>query len=143
MFYKWKPAAKRILRKSKTLRPLVGEFEVETFTLNGEVVPPGKLDTRRWRKIIVKAKNVDIQYMDGGSGPWHFNREATGSKIILHSLDLWSTGIFSDHRKRTDSYVGRKPQSGLLKINLRKIGENQFLLVNRGFHWVNEYPFNR
>ena len=31
---------------------LVGQYEVESFTLNGGTVPPGMLDTRRWKKIL-------------------------------------------------------------------------------------------
>jgi len=33
---------------------------------------------------------------------------------------------------------GRKVQ-----MQLRLFDRNKFLLVNRGFHWVQEYPFNR
>jgi len=28
-------------------------------------------------------------------------------------------------------------------IQLRLKDRNQFLLVNRGFHWIQEYPYNR
>ena len=61
----------RNITKPKQINPLVGQFEVESFILNGKVVPPGELDTRRWKKISMNPKTVDIQYMDGGSGPWH------------------------------------------------------------------------
>jgi hypothetical protein len=30
-----------------------------------------------------------------------------------------------------------------LKINLKKFDMKKFLLINRGFHWVNEYPLNK
>jgi hypothetical protein len=30
-----------------------------------------------------------------------------------------------------------------LLIKMRTIDRNSFLLVNRGFHWINEFPFNR
>ena len=120
---------------------MTGEFEVETFILNGQVIPPGQLDTRRWKKILLKERTIDIQYMDGGSGPWHCNR--AGSKMILHSLDLWSTGIFSiDANGEFLTLEGNLNQDSL-KINFRKVGENPFLLVNRGFHWINDYPYNR
>jgi hypothetical protein len=29
------------------------------------------------------------------------------------------------------------------RIALRRIGPEGFLLVDRGFHWINEYPFGR
>jgi len=28
-------------------------------------------------------------------------------------------------------------------VHLRRIDPSTFLLVNRGFHWINELPFNR
>ena len=28
-------------------------------------------------------------------------------------------------------------------MQLKLKDRNQFLLVNRGFHWIQEYPFNR
>jgi hypothetical protein len=28
-------------------------------------------------------------------------------------------------------------------IRLRKVDMSKFLLTNRGFHWINEQPFNR
>jgi hypothetical protein len=30
-----------------------------------------------------------------------------------------------------------------LSMRLRKIDTNTFLLLNRGFHWINEQPLNR
>ena len=32
---------------------------------------------------------------------------------------------------------------GAVRIRLRRIDPQGYLLVNRGFHWVNEVPFNR
>ena len=44
------------LKTSNRYDPLLGEFDVESFELNGEVVPPGKMDTRRWKKVIINQK---------------------------------------------------------------------------------------
>jgi hypothetical protein len=33
--------------------------------------------------------------------------------------------------------------SDAVAIRLRRIYTSKFLLVNRGFHWINELPFNR
>jgi hypothetical protein len=30
-----------------------------------------------------------------------------------------------------------------LSIHMRKTDMSKFLLINRGFHWINELPFNR
>ena len=36
-----------------------------------------------------------------------------------------------------------KLQADLLSVRLRKVDPSTFLLVSRGFHWINEFPFNR
>ena len=46
------------LKTANRFDPLLGEFDVESFELNGEVVPPGKMDTRRWKKVIINQKNI-------------------------------------------------------------------------------------
>jgi hypothetical protein len=30
-----------------------------------------------------------------------------------------------------------------IRVQIRKIDSSNFLLVNRGFHWINEIPYNR
>ena len=34
-------------------------------------------------------------------------------------------------------------QKDTLKVTLQHYDRNKFLLVNRGFNWINEYPYNR
>ena len=34
-------------------------------------------------------------------------------------------------------------QGDTLEVSFTRKDEDDFLLVNRGFHWINEYPFNR
>jgi hypothetical protein len=33
--------------------------------------------------------------------------------------------------------------NGKIKARLRRAESSDFLLISRGFHWINEYPFNR
>jgi hypothetical protein len=125
--------------------PLLGDYDVETFILNGEVVTPGMRDTQRWKKIeIDRRSTINIQYMDGGMGPWHFNKNPTNNRIIIHSNDLFSTGIFSIKSDGSTLTLDGMLDQNKLKIVCKKSREDDsFLLVNRGFHWVNEYPLNR
>jgi hypothetical protein len=30
-----------------------------------------------------------------------------------------------------------------IRMQLQRIDLNKFLILNRGFHWIQEYPFNR
>jgi len=131
------------LKTADRFEPLLGEFEVESFELNGEVVPPGKMDTRRWKKVIINKKNIDVQSTDGGSIPWHFHGNNHTHKIILLSPDLSTMGNFRFQGDSTKLTIEGILNQDSLKIQLKKKSENQFILVSRGFHWVNEYPFNK
>jgi hypothetical protein len=121
--------------------PLMGEFDVESFELNGELVPPGKMDTRRWKKVTINNRNIDVQSTDGGTIPWYFHGNDHTHKIILLSPDLATMGNFRFHRDSTTLTIAGMLNQDSLKIRLKKKSENPFVLVSRGFHWVNEYPF--
>jgi len=131
------------LNTANRFDPLLGEFDVESFELNGDIVPPGKMDTRRWKKVIINQKNIDVQSTDGGSLPWHFHGNNYTHKIILLSPDLSTMGNFRFQGDSTSLTIEGILNKDSLRIKLKRKSENQFLLVSRGFHWVNESPFNR
>ena len=103
---------------------------------------PGKNGHKALEKIIINEKNIDIQSTDGGSIPWHFHGNNHTHKIILLSLICQPWEILISERRYELTIEGILNQDSL-KIKLKKKSENQFILVSRGFHWVNEYPFNR
>jgi hypothetical protein len=39
--------------------------------------------------------------------------------------------------------MGTQAQVDKVHMQLQLVDRKTFLLVNRGFHWVQEYPFNR
>ena len=43
-----------------------------------------------------------------------------------------------DHATLQGLYDGK-----MLHLGLRKLDPSKSLLVTRGFHWINEFPFNR
>jgi len=120
---------------------IFGEYDVETFIINGDTVPPNEQVTRRWKKLQIGSGSADIQSMDGASMRWKFH--STGRRIVMLSPDLYTFGNFSV--KKDSSYVQMEGvlYQDTLKVTLKRKSEVQFLLLNRGFHWVNEFPFNR
>jgi hypothetical protein len=125
---------------------LLGEYQVETFTLDGQIIKPDTLVTQRWKKLVIRNwKTLDIQYMDETAGSWHFISTGNRQKIVIHSLDLSTTGSFTIVADSSFLTLEGNIDDRKVKIvctKTRDIDDN-FLLVNRGFHWINEYPFNR
>jgi len=47
------------------------------------------------------------------------------------------------HAQPTDSDTKGQWEKNSILIRLRKLDLDNFPLLKRGFHWVNEFPFNR
>ena len=123
---------------------LLGEFEVASFALNGKIIRPGEMDTRCWKKVTMGQGKLAVQHMDDGAIPWLFHKNNAAQKIILLSPDLFTQGNFSFNQDGAKFTLQGTLNEDLLKIELRKVScAPPFLLVSRGFHWINEYPFNR
>jgi hypothetical protein len=53
-------------------------------------------------------------------------------------------GVFTYSRPDAEHVTMTGTLGGVpLVVNLRRKDPSEFLLVNRGFHWINELPFNR
>ena len=50
---------------------------------------------------------------------------------------------FVQRETRADTTEKTVLQGDTLAVHMKPFDRQQFLLVNRGFHWINEYPFNR
>jgi len=126
--------------------PLHGLYSVETFVRNRDTLASLTTDTTRWRQLMVSYPGYAfIKTMNDSTKGFSFNVDTATRKIEMFS--------YSDTTKRS-SFVYSLPQENILmfvgklnndsvKIQMKKYDLNKFRLVSRGFHWVNEYPFNR
>lgn len=128
---------------SPEISSLHGAYEVKSFILNEETISPDTLRTQRWNKVVFNPKTATIHYMDSASSPWHLNANADNSRIILHSWDLGTTGSFTTQIRDSLLVLEGALDQNKLKVICQKKSEASFLLVDRGFHWVNEFPYNR
>ncbi|RPH57360.1 hypothetical protein EHM82_01460 [bacterium] len=130
--------------------PLYGAWEVEEFVMDGSVRPPLLTDTERWRQVVFEYPDyVSFQLMQKSEGRSRRNYglklDSTKKTLTLQTLDT---------AKKETVFSYRQPEPGILTLEgtlegkeirarLRRIDESEFLLVSRGFHWINETPFNR
>ena len=109
--------------------PIYGLYEVETFT-------PLTSDATRWRRVAIQSPAAfTVRMMDDSSHI--FNTEYNEAKGSV-TIDKKST--FGYSRPDVEHVVLRGDS---LAIKLKRVDPSKFLLVNRGFHWINERPFNR
>jgi hypothetical protein len=128
-------------------RPEVaGVYEVESFAVDGEARPPLWTDTTRWRRVLVSHRGfLVVQSMGDRNERFSYKYDADAGTLTL-------TGFGT---KETFTLASRKPDAGgmivegpfrdgrNIRVELKKQPDRSFPLQSRGFHWVQELPFNR
>ena len=126
--------------------PLYGLYEVESFSVGGVVRPPLTTDGPRWRQLIVEQFGFAVvRTMDGKRGFFGAKTDVDGHTLTLHRGGEQPVEYKLHYEQLgPDALVLRgEIAEGPAQITLRKLNPNDFELVKRGFHWVNEYPYNR
>lgn len=138
---------------------LDGTWEVVEFRRDSVDVPPLVTDESRWRYFTIVDrpawKQAIVTHMKGVNGRW---RLTIRDGDPADTLELREMTVAAGDDASMAPLVGTLtcPREG--EKNLRMTGEiagarvealcarrepQDFLLMKRGFHWVNEDPFNR
>jgi uncharacterized membrane protein YphA (DoxX/SURF4 family) len=122
---------------------LYGIWSVDEYSLNGQPVAAGPTD--RWNLFIVDSFTVSIASKDGGIDRYRSKIDATEEKMVLTKTGNASQPLtFSFSNPQADSMLLEgSVENGHINAKLHRIPAADFLLKTRGFHWINEYPFNR
>ncbi len=128
--------------------PLYGVYRVESFAVDGVERPPLLDDELRWRTMTIETARgrhvMGIQQMDGKVRTTRVQHDPEARAL---------TGRFAGEEadKATWHYEQPEPTRMILKGELPE-GEveivfeqrdlSEFELISRGFHWINDYPYN-
>jgi len=125
--------------------PFQGIWRVDEYSAGGTVVPPMLSEEGRWRRVIFDPGELDIQYVSDVRIRYRLKLDAARHELSLARRE-------EPTKKYTLIYT--QPEAGTLVVHgsiegqnvnavLHRIESPRFLLLDRGFHWINEYPFNR
>jgi uncharacterized membrane protein YphA (DoxX/SURF4 family) len=122
--------------------PLYGLYQVESFIRNGKEVPPLITDASRWKTVVAQnAAIIRVRMMDDTLRNFAAQYDSSSSAVTLTGV---SKIILTYSRPDANHVVLTGTlESDPLEIRMRRRDPSEFLLVNRGFHWINEVPFNR
>jgi len=127
--------------------PLYGIWEVGEMTVDGVSRPALLGDTLRWRRTYVqRAGQMAIQRMNDSVYGYVAKLDTTAKTIALTfardstlpKQTLTYSRPDADHLMLDGLFFGHTVHA---EAKLRPA--NTFLLTTRGFHWVQEVPFNR
>jgi len=126
--------------------PFYGIWNVEEFAVAGQPRPLLAGDATGWRRVVFEyTTSVGVQFLSdkrqrfmlkldeakhtmslsGRQGPSH-------TWVMAYSLP--APGVMT---------LEGELEGKQLRARLRRTETPSFLLTSRGFHWINEYPYNR
>lgn len=126
--------------------PLYGIYYVQSFAINQNQLPPLTTDTTRWSRLVINRKGYATVKTMNDSLKLYICKVDTGK----HSISMFPDPDSS--KKVVFTYSRPKPGilllAGKLKddsihISMNKFDLKKLKLTNRGFHWINEAPYNR
>jgi uncharacterized membrane protein YphA (DoxX/SURF4 family) len=155
VFYENVSRGLAIYRQSSPTGPvpaLFGVYDVVEFTRNGIAVPPLSTDATRWSRVAFTRGNRAVIRSTPDSVIRLVTTVQTVSKTILFTgwdqplkwtFDFEKSGSPAapngDERIVLTGLIG----SDSIAATLQRVDDSRFLLLRRGFHWVQEQPFIR
>src|SRR5215469_15007922 len=143
LFHYTQRSMNRLSEWSNLLKsPLYGIYEVEEFDKRGEATVSKDDALKRWRIVSVSSRGLSIRSLDESMQSLRMDHDAAqrtfsssqeGKKSLLTYSQPDEAHLILDGSYRDEA----------IKVKLRKLDPSKFLLVNRGFHWINEVPYNK
>jgi len=129
---------RRLFRGQRS--PLYGVWEVEEFNLGTATA-----SAPRWRRIIFDSpRRVAVQTTDllerYGS---QLDQEKRTITLRKREDPSWNTVLTYEQVSPEVITLAGAFNGSEMTARLRRTDERKFLLTDRGFHWINEFPFNR
>jgi len=124
--------------------PLYGIWNVDQLSIDGQLRSPLLNDYDRWRRAIFDAPNrMAFQRMDDSYA--RFGAEINGNTLALSKDDdkNWKASFYCQRVAQDQMTMDGNMDGHRIHAQLQLVDLNKFLLVSRGFHWIQEYPFNR
>jgi len=130
------------------VKPLFyGIYNVQNFIIKHDTLQPLTTDTLRWRKLYISyAGGAGIKMMNDSTKSYAFNTDTVAKRITMFAYSDTTAKWHFNYSVKGDTALlltGNWKSFDSVTITLKKYDLKNFMLVNRGFHWVNEFPLNR
>ena len=124
---------------------LYGIWDVEQQVVDGNVRSALLGDYGRWRRAIFDFRDrMAFQRMDDTFARYATTIDAKGNSLALKDPADKPAGQFTVQRDEPTRLTLVGEMDGhKVRMQLQRVDEKKMLLIKRGFHWVQENPFNR
>ncbi len=128
-----------------TQQRLYGIWEVEELAVDGAVRPLLVTDETLWRRLVFEWPGaIGIQYPHATEVHEYELRLDPGPHVFTLCCDPEWKAAISFKRVGPDVLALEGTVNGKqIRGRFRRMDDSRFLLISRGFHWINERPVNR
>lgn len=124
---------------------LNGAYFTQQFIINNDTLLPQKTDTVRWQKMFITDDYSKIVLENDKPVYYETNIDTSTQKISLISYNDTTEKYDLNYMQISDSvfeFTGQYKSDSISVLFKRKLIDD-YPLVKRGFHWINEYPYYR
>jgi len=122
--------------------PIAGHYLVERYeaTPSASNAPPSELDRGPWIRAAAGASSLGVLFADGTFRRYWVRLDAQAGTVVLSRRDLDVAIPLRWERVDAGHLVLRGDR---FTVRLAAAEPTPSVLLDRGFHWVSEYTFNR
>ncbi|GAA4962060.1 hypothetical protein [Algibacter aquimarinus] len=130
---------------SKASKPkLYGVYEVTNYVINGDTITNYKSD-KLWKNIrFERVGRVQIEKMNKENLYYKVEEDSITNKITFspsgNTSEAFDFNYTTTEKTLEFSFIHK---NDTISGQTKRLGKEDFLLTNRGFHWISEYPYNR
>ncbi|HTW45366.1 MAG TPA: hypothetical protein VMD58_07460 [Acidobacteriaceae bacterium] len=124
--------------------PVYGAFRLNSLELNGVAAPSTDPPNPGWRLVVAERRFWVMEDAKGKRLYYQPRFDTKSDSLSLYSQETHSTVKLHyvqpdpGHLVLTGQVAGEQ-----VSAQFTKIDDKSLVLTHRGFHWINEYPFNR
>ncbi|UYQ95023.1 hypothetical protein MKQ68_07940 [Chitinophaga horti] len=129
----------------RTKPPLWGIYDAYLVVRNGDTIPPLRTDYTRWNRIVLDFNDwATVYFTNDSMKGFSFEVDTLKHTAVVYTPDAPDYKSTLHYIAKGDSLTltGKYFNDSIL-ISFTRRDHRSFQLMNRGFHWINEYPYNR
>jgi uncharacterized membrane protein YphA (DoxX/SURF4 family) len=125
---------------------IYGIWNVEEMSVDGQIRLPLITDYDRWRRVLFDSPTfTNLQRMDDTFVLFSSSINASDKTITLTkgSDKNWKAAFTYDRPAQDQLTMDGTMDGHKISMRLKLVDRSKLTLVSRGFHWINEYPYQR
>ena len=126
--------------------PYYGIWSVEEYAVDGNPQPLVLTNATRWRRVFFDfPERLSVQPIDGPQERFMLKLDQSKKSFVLSKRGdpNWKADFSYRDGEKDALLLQGELDSHKVSAKLHRVDESKVLLTSRGFHWINEYPFNR